>query len=152
MGWKDDNHGKVFKSSELKLYFSGSHTWAMKLSQLHRQSSYVRIITYSLPNMEYVKDLFHKRPFDISIICHSKFRDRAKELKKLFPQVNVAVKGDVHSKILLIEPETIYVTSANFGKSNWHETCLGARSKVAHDEYVQKSFNKLWDQSEEIFS
>lgn len=150
MAWNDDNHGKLFKSSELKLYYSGTHTWAMKLSQLHRQTGYVRIITYSLPDIDYVRQQFHRRPYDISIICHSKFRDKAIEIKKAFPNIRIAVKNSVHSKVLLIEPKTLYVTSANFGRSHWHETCLGARSKVAHDEYIEHSFNHLWDSAEEI--
>ncbi len=87
MAWNDDNHGQLFKSNELKLYYSGTHTWAMKLSQLHHQSGYVRIITYSLPDIDYVKQQFHRRPYDISIICHSKFRDKAIEIKKPIPKL-----------------------------------------------------------------
>lgn len=150
MTWKDDVHGKVFKSSEVKLYYSGSHTWAMKLSQLAGQAGVVRIVTYSLPDMDYVKKQFRRRPHDIWLICHSKFRKGAIEIKRAFPKIKVAVKDDVHSKVLLIEPKTVYVTSANFGLSKWHETTIGVRSQEAHDAYVENSFDKLWKQSEEI--
>lgn len=46
MGWNQDSHGLVFKSNELKLYYDGHHTWAMKLSQVSKQKGTVRIITY----------------------------------------------------------------------------------------------------------
>ena len=150
MTWKDDVHGKVFRSSEIKLYYSGAHTWAMKLSQLARQTGTVRIITYSLPDMDYVKEQFDRRPNGVWLICNSKFKSRASEIKRVYPEIKIAFKDDVHSKVLLIEPKTVYITSANFGLSGWHETTIGVRSKEAHDSYVEHSFNKLWKQSKEV--
>jgi hypothetical protein len=48
MTWNNDAHGLVGKSNEIKAYLPG-HSWAMKLSQLHKQpDAMVRIATYSL--------------------------------------------------------------------------------------------------------
>lgn len=84
MAWNDDSFGAVFKSHEVKLFFNGDHTWAMKLSQLSKQDGTVRIITYSLPDLEYVKEQIGRRPNNIFIICHSRFEDRAREIKAAF--------------------------------------------------------------------
>jgi len=149
MGWKDDGHGKLFKTNEAKLY-GPSHTWAMKLSQLNRQSGIVRIITYSLPDLDYTVNLLGKRPNDIFLICHSKFSDKANLLVSALPGIKVAVRNDIHTKILLLEPSTIYITSANFGQSGWHETTMGVRSTEAHAWYVANVFNPLWDSSKTI--
>ena len=144
MGIKTDRHGLVFKPNEVKMYYNGEHTWAMKLSQLHRQKGKVRIITYSLPSIAYIIRLLGKRPRNIRIICHSKFKAEAIQIIKKYPLIKIAMCDEVHSKVCLIEPSTVYIGSANFGVSGWHETEIPVRSKTAHDDYIKKSFNKLW--------
>jgi len=148
MSWKNDNHGLVVYGQEVKLY-SGSHTWAMKLSQLASQTGIVRICTYSLPDINYVQGLFHKRPYDIEMICHSKFAERALQIKNLFPLIRIGTHDEIHAKVCLISPATVYIGSANFGHSNWHEVNIGIRSPKAHDHYV-KIWDYLMSQSQEV--
>lgn len=150
MGWNNDTHGLVFKSNEIKLFANGQHTWNMKLSQLARTKGTVRIVTYSLPEIEYVTDLFSKRPEDIYLVCHTKFEDKATIIKRMFPLISIAVNAEVHSKVCLISPSTVYVGSANFGRSHWHETIVGIRSSDAHDWYLHHSFFPLWDKSTKV--
>lgn len=150
MGWNNDNHGLVFKPSEVKLYFDGGHTYKMKLGALSKSETTIRILTYSLPDLPYVVELFQKRPHDIYIICHEKFKDKAKQIKQEFPSIRVAFNSRIHSKLLLRSPDTIYLGSANFGVSKWHESEVGIRSKEAHDEFLRKSFEPLWEESIEI--
>ena len=152
MSWAQDSHGLVFKSNELKLYFDGHHTWAMKLSQLPKQKGNVKIITYSLPDLDYVKEQLGRRPHHIWLLCNTKFKEIAQEIKNTFPLIHVGVRHDIHSKVLLISPNTVYITSANFGRSRWHETSIGVRSKEAHDAYLHYSFVPLWDSSEKLRS
>ena len=144
MAWKNDEHGIVFGSSEIKMYRNGHHTWAMKLSQISKSKSVVRIVTYSLPNLDYTQEQLGRRPQSIFVVCHSKFLIKAKQLKSEFPGIEIAVNSFVHSKVCMIEPSTIYVGSANFGLSDWHETIVGVRSKAAHDWYLENSFIPLW--------
>lgn len=152
MTWNSDAFGMVFKSSEIKLFHNGSHTWAMKLSQLARQPGTVRIITYTLPDLEYVSLQIGRRPKDILIICHAKCCERAMEIKRMFPGIQIAVNSAVHSKVCLISPKTVYIGSANFGLSDWHETVVGIRSVDLHDWYVERSFLPLWTASHEIIA
>lgn len=148
MAWNNDGHGMVIKAAEVKL-FKPSHSWGMKLSQLPRQAGRVRIMTYSLPDRSYIIEQFNRRPNNIAILCHAKFRERAIELKALFPDIDVAVSESVHAKLLLIEPGTIYVTSANFGESHWSEVGVGIRSEAGHKWYAEM-FDDLWKKSEVI--
>jgi hypothetical protein len=148
-GWENDVHGLLFKSGELKLYRS-SHSWGMKLSQLPRQSGAVYIMTYSLPDMDYVKRQLGRRPENIHMICHSKFIGRAQQIKDTFPAIRVAVYDATHSKVLAIEPRTLYITSTNFGDSHWHETTIGVRSAEAFRYFVGQIFTPLWDRCREL--
>lgn len=149
MTYQTDGGGFAFKCNDIKLHYSTS-TWAMKLSQINRFGGAIRIITYSLPDMEYVKAQFSRRPHDIFLIAHSKFSSRARSIKAMFPDIRVAVHKEVHSKVLLIEPHTIYISSANFGHSDWHESFIGLHSKEAHDWYWHHEFDGLWKESREI--
>lgn len=149
MAFSTDSGGIAFKCNDVKLQGQAS-LWATKLSQLGRQNGTVRIITYSLPDLGYIKEQFQRRPKNVFIICHERFIERAGEIKRFFPSIRVAVNPAVHSKILLIEPHTVYVSSANFGLSRWHETSVGFHSKEAHDWYADHEFKPLWIRSEEV--
>lgn len=143
MGWNNDSHGLVFKSSELKLY-APSHTYAMKISQIWRQAGIMRIMTYSLPTIAYVHEQLHRRPYDIHLICHEKFAPKAIAIKNKFPGIDIRTLNSMHSKVILIEPKTLYIGSENFGSSGWFETCIGVRSKEAHDWFIEHVFDKAW--------
>jgi phosphatidylserine/phosphatidylglycerophosphate/cardiolipin synthase-like enzyme len=149
MAFKTDAGGKAFKCSDAKLQANAS-TWATKLSQLGKQSGVVRIVTYSLPDMQYVRVQLARRSKDILLIAHDKFENRAVEIKQEFPSIRVAVREKVHSKVLLIAPQTIIISSANFGDSGWHETSVSFHSKEAHDWYVDEVFDPLWQSCKEI--
>lgn len=149
MTFKTDGHGIAFKCNDIKIT-GDTHTWAMKISQLYRQTGIMRIITYSLPNIGYVKKQFERRPKDIFLIAHSSFQDKAEKIKEMFPDIRIALHKEVHSKVLLIEPNTIYISSANFGNSGWHEANIGLHSKEAHDWYLNHQFIPLWEVSTEV--
>lgn len=147
--FKTDMHGIAFKCDDAKLTV-GSSTWGMRLSQLARQDGIVRIITYSLPDMRYVREQLGRRPTDMYLVANSKFIERAWEIKREFPNIRVAHKDNVHSKVCLIEPHTIIISSANFGNSHkWHETTVSFHSKDAHDWYVD-AYESLWSGSQEL--
>lgn len=147
--YKTDAGGFAFRCNDIKLMTNAS-TWATRLSQLARQNGIVRIITYSLPDMPYVRTQLGRRPYDILLIAHSKFVAKARDIKESFARIRVALCEDVHSKVLLIAPKTIYISSANFGASHWHETTIGFHSKDAHDWYVENVFTVLWSESQEV--
>ncbi len=154
MTWNNDAHGLVCKVPEAKLYLP-SHSWAMKLSQLHKQpDAQVRIATYSI-NPEYAQDIFRRRPHHIRVICNSQFKDAAAELSLAFPLVDIRTFSDAHAKLVLIEPNTVYLGSANFVKNTLADISVGLRSKDAHDHYAQwfdRKFNSWTSNGCGIFS
>jgi PLD-like domain len=147
MTWRDDNHGMVTRSSEIKCYFD-SHSWPMKLSQLHRQRGLVRVATYSL-NAEHAVDIFRRRPHDIRIICNGKFRSEARLLAARLPLLEIACRDDMHAKLVLIEPDTVYLGSMNFVKNMMKDAVLGVRGRDIHQHY-RLWFDWLWRESEAI--
>lgn len=149
MAFRTDAHGLAFKCDDIKIT-SNAHTWAMKLSQIAKQKGALRIITYSLPRPDYIQQVLGKRPVNIQIIAHSKFRQDAMNIMKWFGDIDIRVNDKVHSKVVLAEPETVIVSSANFGSSLWHETSVSLHSKEAHDWYVEHMFTPLWETSELI--
>ncbi|MBQ6664135.1 MAG: hypothetical protein IJM68_00965 [Synergistaceae bacterium] len=99
--------------------------------------------------MQYVQKIFSKRPYDIHIIAHSKFIQKAKEIKSYFPAIKIALRSDIHAKIALIEPNTVWLSSGNFGKSGWYEFSLGMHNDKAF-EYLQKQFQQLYKNAKEV--
>src|SRR5436305_15165268 len=100
--FKTDAGGFAFKCSDIKLSTSVS-TWANRISQLARMSGLARVITYSLPNIDYVRTQLSRRE-NILLIANAKFERQARELKLELPGVRVRVASDAHSKVLLVEP------------------------------------------------
>jgi hypothetical protein len=148
VSWRTDVHGQVFACDELKL-FKPSHSWGMKLSQLGRQSGPVHILTYSFPDVGYIEDQFGRRPCDVWLVGHERFRAQATQLKRAHPQLRIATLRDMHSKVVLIAPATAYIGSSNFGRSTWHETTIGIRSSQAHD-WLLRQFVVLWQRADEV--
>jgi hypothetical protein len=135
MTWNNDAHGLLCKISEAKLYLP-SHSWAMKLSQLHKQpNSIVRIMTYSL-NAEYAQQILERRPYNIRIICNSQFNEEAYQLSQKVSGIHIRTFNDIHAKLVLIEPETVYLGSANLVKNTLADISIGLRLKAAHDYYA----------------
>lgn len=106
MAFKTDSGGIAFKCSDAKLQ-ANANTWATKLSQLASQTGIVRIVTYSLPDMNYVHVQLGRRPRDIVLIAHSKFLNRATDIRREFLDIRVAVQDQVHSKVLLIAKQSL---------------------------------------------
>jgi len=147
---KADSHSILIKNKQFKIY-KPSHSWGMKLSQYHRTNSPVHIITYSLPNLEYSKHILSKRPEWIYIICHDKFYDKAFKLKKMFPNIEIRTSDRVHTKLLLVGKDSVYLGSPNFGDShNWHEMTFGTNSKEAYVWCRDKIFIPFWNNLEPL--
>lgn len=147
--FKTDAGGLAFKCSDIKLSTSVS-TWGTRISQLARMDGLARIITYSLPNVDYVRTQLGRRRENIWLIANALFEREARALKHEFPAIRIRVAPNAHSKVLLVAPQTIWISSANFGDSGWHDTTIGLHSAQAHDWYVENMFNPLWSAAREL--
>lgn len=98
----------------------------------------VIICTYSVPNLNYVFRIFDRRSDNITLIMNSKFEDTACILRARYPAMRIITKKDVHAKLVLAEPYTVWLSSANFGASGWFESTIGIHSKIVYDFYMEQ--------------
>ncbi len=149
MSFKDDNGGFAFSCSDGKICINAS-TWSTRLSQIGRYGGRIRIITHGLPNLHYIGGIFSKRPTDIYVICNEDAKEAAIELKSNFPQIRIATNPKVNAKLVLVEADTVWVSSADFGHSVMDNSTVGLHSKETHDRIVDEVFEPTWNESTEI--
>ena len=147
MIFKTDNYGVVDRC-EVKAYHSFAGSWGQRLPELDNKKKPIHIITYSLANPKYINALFLVRSENIFLICHSTFEDQARKLKRMFPKLRVAIHPETHVKLVLTSKE-VFLGSANFGASSWHETVIGIKSAVLRDHYRQ-IFKEIWSEADEV--
>lgn len=149
MSFKTDNSGCALRIEDAKINFGYSFSWLDWLSELEHISGNVYIMTYSLPDMHYIQYILAKRPHDIFIIAHSKFLERAVKIKETYPDIHIALCDYTHAKVVLTEPNTVWLSSANFGRSNWLENTIGIHSQKAF-EYYKFAFKNTFDNSTQV--
>ena len=142
-------NGQAIDIKYAKLFFGDNSTWAVKLSQLAKVKGSVYISTFSLPDLPYAQKILEKRPRDIFIVAHSIFYAKALAMKDAFPDIRIALRDNIHAKMVLAEPETVWLSSANFGKSGWIEHGIGMHSPEAF-EFYKNAFTETFSSSEEI--
>ena len=98
----------------------------------------VIICTYSLPNIKVVHQILDKRSDNVILIMNSKFENTAEQLRKRYPDLKVITRDDVHAKIVLAEPSTVWISSANFGDSGWFEGTIGMHSRAVYEFYLEQ--------------
>jgi len=133
--FKTDGGGYALRLNDAKISV-GLTSWNTKLSQIAKTPVERRIIivTYSLPRYQtFIPKILEKRSANVLIICHMKFMERALELQKRFPLLRFRFLDNVHAKVVLIEPDTVWLSSANFGSSKWIECTIGIHSEKAYD-------------------
>ena len=69
---------------------------------------------------------------------NSKFEKDATMLRLRYPSLRVILRRDVHAKMVLADPCTVWLSSANFGASGWFESTIGIHSKAAYDFYLEQ--------------
>lgn len=144
-----DDGGFILKPKETKIHYEKS-TWSTRLWWFLKNNKAVYISTYSLPDKEYLKELFANHGCEkVTIIANSKFRERAEEIKKAFSNIKIYLEKDNHEKVVLCEPSTIHITSANFGNSGWREMGVSLKSEEAFAFLLEK-YKKRLETAEEV--
>ena len=133
MPFKTDNGGLALRAN-IKVSAAAS-SWSTRLSQIMSRDGEIIICTYSLPNMDYIDKIFDKRSKEITILANSTFYSRALELKQKYPALNIILAANTHAKMVLISPGTVWLSSANLGKSGWFENTVGIKSKEVYEFY-----------------
>lgn len=135
MAFKTDCGGVVM-TADVKLSKAAT-TWNTRLSQIHRMEGEVYICTFSLCNFEYISKILSKRSDRVTIICNSRYEENAKVLKGLFPETRFFVNPYAHAKLVLIDPQTVWLSSENLGrKKNTFDATIGIQSEEAYQHYL----------------
>ena len=138
MKFKTDGGGRALELNDVKISTTkSSSTWNTRLSQIAKIKGSIIIATYSLPDTEYIEKIFRKRSEKVILIFHEKFIEKARKLKESFPAIKLYPMPDIHAKIVLIEPDTVWLSSANFGQSGWFEQTIGMHSREAYRYYYE---------------
>lgn len=142
MTFKTDNGGWALRIDDAKITTSDkASTWNTRLSQIGTEKlkdKKVVICTYSLPDLEYCKKIFEKRSTNVLLIVNEKFKSQADELQKEYPNLDIRLKKDVHAKMVLIEPQTVWLSSADFGRSDYFEQTIGIHSEEVYEIYLKQ--------------
>lgn len=149
---RTDAHGIMVKPKEMKIYWSSDHTWNMKLSQIGRPSQSDRklyIATYSLPDLNYVIEVLAHRPtgHNVFLMANSRFQAQAIQLLDHFSEMQIRMHPEMHCKFVLVEPETVFLGSANFGRSRWHETMIGIKCRTTAQSLYLHTWLPAWNES-----
>lgn len=149
MAFSDDGGGLSFRCDDVKLSI-GSSTWATKLSQLAKRKGEVYIVTGALPDVQYIAKILGKRPSNIFIVVNESALGNAWALKRLLPDVRIAVHKTVNAKVLLVAPDTVWMSSDDFGKSKMDEAGVGFHSEEVFAITHRAVFERYWYRSNEL--
>jgi hypothetical protein len=149
MAFSDDNGGFAFSCEDGKMSICAS-TWNTRLSQLGRVAGPVSIMTGFLPDLDYISQIVGKRPRDMFVIANTRAHLEARQLKSRFPFLRIALHPDTNAKVVLVAPDTVWISSSDFGKTNQIDSAVGLHSTVVYNRTLESLFNKVWAQSTEL--
>ena len=96
-----------------------------------------------MPNSKHIDRILQKKSENVTLICNSKFAADAKRLKRKYPSIHLIMRWDIHAKMVLIEPDIVWLSSANFGCSEWFEESIGIHSELAYKFYIKQLMDHL---------
>lgn len=149
MAFSDDGGGFAFNCDDAKMSICAS-TWNTRLSQIGRINGPIYIMTGSLPDVDYISQILRKHPQDIYIIANSIAQQEAIVLKSRFPGLRIALHASNNAKVVLVAPDTVWVSSSDFGKSSQIESAVGLHSAYVYTRTLESLFMKVWEKSTEL--
>ena len=136
MGFNTDCGG-VALTADIKVSNKAT-TWNTRLSQIGRTDVELIIVSFSLGDMDYIEKILSKRPTgrNITLICNTNYYRNAQILKNHLPEMRVFVQPKAHAKLVLYEPETVWISSENIGhKVKSFDATVGIKNRQVYDHY-----------------
>lgn len=136
----ETDRGGVTLKADIKIS-DGATTWNTRLSQIGRNNNEIIIVTYTLNDYEYINKILSKRykGIGITILCNSKFLMNAYHIKNCFPEVKMYANPNVHAKMVLIEPNTVWISSENLGHvKNSYDATVGIHNADAYKHFYSQ--------------
>ncbi|WP_234700057.1 phospholipase D-like domain-containing protein [Streptococcus lactarius] len=122
---------KTLHNVEVK--FSKQLNWNQKFNGLRNRK--IIITTYTLPNMDYIRTMLtklFKQQNDVTIYANSIALPTLEKLRNEFPSLDFETRPNLHSKMILVEDNIVWISSQNFGTSTWFENTLNIKSNDAY--------------------
>lgn len=139
MPFKTDTGGLAL-TADVKLS-NKSTTWNTRLQHIGENDCLVTIVSFSLADVEYISRILSRRKTgrNLRLICNTRACVNAVRLKKEFPEMRVYLHPMAHAKLVLIEPEMVWVSSENIGhKLKSFDATIGIMGKEAYDHYAEQ--------------
>jgi len=57
---------------------------------------------------------------------------------------------DNNAKVVLVSPDTVWVSSSDFGKTKKIESAVGLHSSIVYQRTLDSLFNRIWADAREI--
>lgn len=149
MAFSDDGGGFSFSCDDAKMSICAS-TWSTRLSQIARVTGPIFVMTGLLPDTEYISQIIGKRPRDIFIVANIAAHREASLLKTQFPSIRIVLHSNNNAKVVLVAPDTVWVSSSDFGRTNQIESAIGLHSNNVYEKTLHSLFNRVWAESQEV--
>jgi hypothetical protein len=147
MKWERDNQSLITSCPSIKLYKSKGNTWGQKIYRDLNKKAPIFIATYSLASRKYLEEIFTRRSKNVYLICHETFISEAVGLYLKFPKLTIATHPEMHVKLVMTGKDTVYLGSANFGYSGWHDTVVGMKDDEIYQFYYHAVWLPMWEES-----
>lgn len=106
-------------------------------------NTYVKIYTYDLyEEIEFYEAcLRHLHKCDVIVNGSRITQKKIDEFNAKLPNVNVIQKPDTHAKMILIEPEEVYLSSQNFSRTDWFQHAVYIKDREAYSVYATNALS-----------
>lgn len=159
--YKTDAGGFATQCDDIKIFTEGS-TWNTRLSQIAKSEHNILIMTNGfevrkdeyhsgdvIGEDSYIRQIFDKRPRNIFVIFNSKNLEDAYKLKSVYPEIIFRHHEKMNAKVVMIEPEIVMFSSADFGFSKQIELGVGFHSEEIY-KHTRDLFANMWKQAKEL--
>lgn len=129
---------------------ASTYPWHPILSLARRGGTTLRLITHTLPELIWLAEQFPGITLaGVSLIADAHYQPQARLLKQAYPRLSITTHAKVHTKIALIAPDRVYLSSGNIGSCGNHDTTAELTSRVLHDWYLENVWLPLWLEGKE---
>lgn len=116
--------------------------WEARLKEI--KEGEIIICTYFFSDLNKTAKIIAKRQDKITLIANTKFFNAALAIKKRCPLVKLYLSPNAHAKMVLIQPETMWISTENFGGTqNSFDATVRIDSAKVYDHYYRLTQNLI---------
>jgi len=139
MGLNTDTGGVVV-NADIKLS-NRYTTWNTRLDKIGQTDNELIIISFSLSNVSYIEKILSKRENGrgITLIGNTAYYKNAVSLKRMLPEMKIYIHPQVHAKLILYAPGTVWLSSENIGhRPKAFDATIEIESNFVYNHYFSQ--------------